>query len=375
MLVIAALVALVVAAGAVVLVVVLGVLQRSARERSEERIGAALTRLGTRMDDLSYDLQAAIDRIHSEGLRMRAVDDLGGSLDVDEVLARTVEAAAAGHGADAVVVHATDLDGSTLVASVGVPENEAARQVVSSFAPDGRAARAVAVAYLYGDGIDPPGALRSGVAVPLTADGEHLGFLAVYSHDPAPAASQATVARLEAIARAAGPAIDTARRYREARHLADQDSLTGLSNRRSFHEALRHEVARAQRYERSLALLALDLDDFRTVNDRIGHLAADDVLAAVGRRIQAAVRGADTAYRIGGDEFAVILPESTWVDAEGLHARVAAALGRELHDEVDGVTVSAGIAELQPDDDAMSVFERADAALYRAKAQGKGTAA
>ncbi len=371
---IAAGIALAVAAAALVLVVVLTSAQRRSRAASEERVADALARLGTRMDDLSHELQTAIERVHVEGLRVRAVDDLGGSLDLDEVLARTVEAAAAAHGVDAVVVRVVDVDGETLVAAVGVPDEEARRQQVS-FAPDGRSARAVAVTYLYGDGVDPPGALRSGVAVPIAAEGEQLGFLAVYSHDPAPAVSPGAVARLEAVAHAAGPAIDAARRYREARQLADEDSLTGLANRRAFHDALRHEVARALRYERHAALLVLDLDDFKAVNDRIGHLAADDVLAAVAARIRDSVRGADTAYRVGGDEFAVILPESTWVDAEGLFARVAAALGRELHAQVDGVTVSAGIAELQADDDAMSLFERADSALYRAKAQGKGTAA
>ena len=366
----ATIVALIVALVALVAAALAMVHQRRAGSATEDRIGDALARMGMRMDDLAHDLQAAVERVHADGLRARALDDLGATVDLDEVLARAAEAAAAAVGVDAVIVHAVDLTGDVVLAAHGLPAGEAERQHVS-FAPDGRPARAVALSYLYGDGIDPPGALRSGVAVPLEADGEPLGFLAVFSHDPAPAVSQAAIARLEAIAAAAGPAIDVARRYREARQLADEDSLTGLANRRSFHDTLTREVARSHRYERRLTLLLLDLDGFKAVNDRIGHLAGDDVLAAAADRIREAVRGADTPCRIGGDEFAVILPESTWVDAEGLYARVAAALAREPLANGTTLTASAGIAELQADDDAMAVFQRADDALYSAKARGK----
>jgi len=369
-----AVIALVVALAAIIIVAVSALVQRRSRTTSDDRIRDALARLGTRMDDLSHDLQTAIERVHVDGLRGRALDDLGTSLDLDDVLARTAEAAATAPEVDAVVVHAVDLDGAALVAAVGIPSDEAERQLVS-FAPDGRQARAVATTYVYGDGIDPPGALRSGVAVPLEADGERIGFLAVFSHDPAPAVSNAAIGRLEAVAHAAGPAIDAARRYREARQLVDEDSLTGLANRRAFHVTLSREVARGHRYTRPLTLLLLDFDDFKRVNETAGQLAGDEVLAAAAARIREAVRGADTPFRIGGDEFAVILPESVWVDAEGLYARVAAALGREQLGAGAMLTISAGIAELQPDDDAMSLLQRADTALGQAKARRKGTAA
>lgn len=369
-----AMIALLVALAAIGIVLVSALLQRRARAGSDERIREALARLGTRMDDLSHDLQSAIERVHADGARSRALDDLGSSLDLDEVLARAAEAAASAPNVDAVVVRAVDLDGAALVATVGIPAGEAERQAVS-FAPDGRPARAVATTYVYGEGVDPPGALRSGVAVPLEADGEQLGFLAVYSHDPAPAVSHASIARLEAIATAAGPAIDAARRYREARQLTDEDSLTGLANRRAFHDSLSREVARGHRYDRRLAVLLLDVDDFKGVNARVGQLGGDQVLSVAADRVREAVRGADTAYRIGGDEFAVILPESTWVDAEGLYARVTAALGRDQVNGGSPLTMSAGIAELQPEDDVMSLLQRADGALTQAKARAKGTPA
>ena len=126
----------------------------------------------------------------------------------------------------------------------------------------------------------------------------------------------------------------TARRFAEARQLAELDSLTGLYNRRSFHDALQREVARARRYERRLALVVLDLDDFKRVNDTAGHLAGDAVLAEVGRRILSLVRATDIACRFGGDEFAVILPESTRADAELLADRIVRAIAAKPVEKV-----------------------------------------
>ena len=131
---------------------------------------------------------------------------------------------------------------------------------------------------------------------------------------------------LEELALRAGPAIENARRFQEARQLADIDALTGLHNYRFFHETLAREVARAHRYDRRLALVVFDVDDFKAVNDRVGHLAGDAVLAAAAQRVLSAVRGADIACRVGGDEFAVILPESTRGDAEALYERLESAM-------------------------------------------------
>src|SRR5205823_14021587 len=112
------------------------------------------------------------------------------------------------------------------------------------------------------------------------------------------------------IAHLAAPALDNAYRFREARRLADTDALTGLRNRRFFYETLQRECKRARRYGRSLALLVLDLDDFKAINERVGHLAGDDVLAETAARVRGALRASDVACRVGGDEFAVILPEA-----------------------------------------------------------------
>ena len=205
------------------------------------------------------------------------------------------------------------------------------------------------------------------------ATGEQLGYLSAYSRSGRDAFGPAGAAELEELALRAGPAIDNARRFREARQLADLDALTGLHNRRYFHEMLAREVARAQRYSRSLALVVFDLDDFKAINDRIGHLAGDGVLAEAADRIRDVVRSADVACRVGGDEFAVILPESSLKDADQLYKRLEQTISHHPVAQAGLVRLSAGVTELRPDDDAISFFERADDALYRAKGAGKGT--
>jgi diguanylate cyclase (GGDEF)-like protein len=180
------------------------------------------------------------------------------------------------------------------------------------------------------------------------------------------------IRELEELAKRAGPAIENARRFREARKLADLDALTGLHNRRYFHETLAREVARAQRYGRRLALIILDLDDFKAINDRIGHLSGDAVLAETAERVRDVVRSADVACRVGGDEFAVILPESSAEEADQLYRRLRGSVSSGPVGQGGRLFLSAGIAELLSDDDPTRFFERADEALYRAKELGKG---
>jgi diguanylate cyclase (GGDEF)-like protein len=148
----------------------------------------------------------------------------------------------------------------------------------------------------------------------------------------------------------------------------DQDALTGLRNHWSFREDLVQVVARAHRAKRPLALVLLDVDDFKRVNDRHGHVAGDTVLRNLADRIRRVFRSVDLTARVGGDEFAVLLPEA------GLHTatRLAARLNRRIADEpidVAGVTFSSGIVELEAGEDAASFFERAADALYRSKQQ------
>jgi diguanylate cyclase (GGDEF)-like protein len=207
--------------------------------------------------------------------------------------------------------------------------------------------------------------------VPLrTADGI-VGSLSAITRSAPHSFPDETVDALESLAQRAGPALANARRFVEASRLAELDSLTGLLNQGVFHEVLGREVARSRRYGRRLALIVLDLDDFKRINDRIGHLAGDAVLAEVAARLRTVVRSTDIACRVGGDEFAVILPESTRGDADHLAARIERAVAGEPIAKSGTLKISAGVAELSSDDTASDFFNRADEDLYRAKAASK----
>jgi diguanylate cyclase (GGDEF)-like protein len=355
---------------ATLLVAVVFLLGRRSRGRADARLDALAAQIDGRMDAMVRDLSAALERAQEETRRSRVLGELGGTIDLDEVLTRTLEATGALRGVDAVVV-AVGEDDDRLVAASGLPTSEPRETVTGP--PDGTIPRSVSVEYEYGPASGEGATVRSALAVPLASEGEQLGYLTAYSRAGRDAFGDSAVVELEELASRAGPAIDNARRFREARQLADLDALTGLHNRRYFHETLQREVARAQRYERSLALVIFDLDDFKAINDRIGHLAGDGVLAEAADRVRDVVRSADVACRIGGDEFAVILPESTLKDADQLYGRLEAAVSSRPIGSAGRLHLSAGVTELRPDDDAVSLFERADEALYRAKGAGKAT--
>ena len=327
-----------------------------------------------RAADHVRELTAALERARAESRRVRTFGYLGGSLELDDVIALVLEAAAALPGAEASLVALRTHEDEHVVAALGLSPEEVERQSVP--AVDAAHARSVTVSYAYAEGEVQTGVepVQGGVAVPLPGEVEPAGVLVVFNRKPGVAIDEATISELEALAGRAGPAIENARRFREARELADVDSLTGLHNRRYFHETLAREVARARRYRRTLALVLLDLDDFKSVNDRIGHLAGDEVLAQIGERMRSVVRSADIACRVGGEEFAVLLPESSLGDAEQLYERLAGAVANGPIGDIGRLSLSAGITHFRPDDTGTSFFQRADTALYRAKAGGKGRA-
>jgi diguanylate cyclase (GGDEF)-like protein len=330
-----------------------------------------------REEPATHELTRALDDAREETRRAHELSEIATSVDLDTVLGRVLGAPPPLRGIHAVMIVLPRGEGKSeepLVASIGMTAEEAVRQPVSG-PPSGQPARAVRIAYSYTgeEADDGEGLFRGGLSVPLRdEDDETIGTLAAFWRGSDRDVSDAELAHLEELALRAGPAIENARRFREARQLADLDALTNLHNRRYFHETLAREATRAHRYERRLSLVVFDIDDFKAINDRIGHLAGDGVLAAVAERVQSAVRGADIACRVGGDEFAVILPEATIDDAEQLYKRVQFAVAARPLGPFERIRLSAGIAELKPEDDAKTFFERADEALYRAKEAGKG---
>jgi diguanylate cyclase (GGDEF)-like protein len=357
----------------VLLAVLLVILVKRSGKRADERVNDVVRVLETRMDELGQELAGAVGRAEEEGRRSRFLGEIAGSIDLDEVLARTLEAASSAvPDVDASIVHLENPDGEPTVAAHGVSADGA--EAVAG-PPDGSRARAIEVSYHYADDAEDPGRqIRGGLAVPLTESGSRIGYLSIFTRAGDRRFDKDDVRRLEELSLRAGPAIENARRFREARQLADLDGLTGLHNRRYFHETLARECARAHRYARRLSLMVFDIDDFKDVNDRIGHLAGDAVLAEAAARVREVVRTADIPCRVGGDEFAVVLPESSIEMADQLFVRIQNAISGRPVGQAGRLKVSAGVAELHPEDDSVSFFERADEALYRAKEAGKGRA-
>ena len=347
------------AAALAITVLLLGGLLLARRSRGSERL-----------EGMVHDLAAALERAERESRRAHVLGELALSLELDDVVARTLEAARLLPGVDAARVHIATGSGEVVAADGLTAEDEPAPAL--SATPDEPKVVRLSLAH---DGEtttgDAAGVLREGLVVPLTNGEDHVGHLGAYSR--AAGGLEHARADLEELAQRAAPILDNARRFREARQLADLDALTGLHNQRFFHETLAREVARARRYKRSLALIVLDLDDFKLINDRIGHLAGDSVLAETAERVRGAVRTADIACRVGGDEFAVILPESTLLEADQLYERISSAVSSQPVGQGGLIRLSAGVTELRPDDDALALFRRADEALYRAKRAGKAT--
>jgi diguanylate cyclase (GGDEF)-like protein len=164
----------------------------------------------------------------------------------------------------------------------------------------------------------------------------------------------------------------------ELRRLAVTDALTGLPNRRRFFEALNDEVRRARRYQTPLALLLIDFDDFKRLNDTYGHQAGDVALVALADVLRQAARASDVPSRQGGDEFALLLPHTGCIGAEVVARRLLDA-ARALRDPGgQPLGISVGGAELDPragaagDAQGEALLARVDRALYGAKQAGRG---
>ncbi len=158
------------------------------------------------------------------------------------------------------------------------------------------------------------------------------------------------------------------------RGLARTDSLTGLANRRWFREILEAEVARSRRFRRSLAVAYLDVDDFKIVNDRLGHDTGDQVLRLVAITVTRAVREVDTVARLGGDEFAILLPEIGPEAAEVVGRRIFESLRLLAPPTEFPVTFSMGILvcpRLVPSGE--ELLQRADRVMYAVKTAGKAS--
>jgi diguanylate cyclase (GGDEF)-like protein len=369
----------IIAAALVAAAVIVGLVVRRrqpAAAAPNQELVRAVDEMRTKMDELAGELSGALERAEQESRRNRLFGELGGSIDLEELMDRVLDAGMEIPGIDAAMMVVERQDGAPAIVTRGMTADESARPPTSGVA--GSLPGTITVSYRYGrdrEGADAD-LIRGGAFVPLMGrELRPVGTLSLFwrAADHEPTSDQ--IEQAEQLAASCISAIENARRYGEARKLAETDALTGLFNQRFFQETLRREVTRAHRYQRKLTLIVFDLDDFKSINDQVGHLAGDRVLAQAADRLREAVRSVDVASRIGGDEFAVIMPESTAEDGEQLFRRVHNSMrGTALGPDDQRLRLSGGIAELLHGDTPASLFERADAALYRAKELGKDRA-
>jgi len=213
--------------------------------------------------------------------------------------------------------------------------------------------------------------VRSIAYLPLIAKGKAIGSLVVASRNPS-AYSQRHITLLEQLASQIAMHIENSRLYAEVEEKARIDELTGLLNRRSLDEVIASETSRHSRYGGVFSLIILDLDSFKAFNDSYGHLAGDELLRKIGSTMKTTIRGADQAFRYGGDEFAIFLPNTPIDAANQVAGRIRRQIASKKMKASDiPVTASLGLASWPADGlNPNELIAAADAALYQAKRDG-----
>ena len=305
--------------------------------------------------------------------------------DLDELLQAVVEGARELLGDEVVTLRLLDPTDSKrveMVAQIGLPP-EIEERLHHGSVSDGVSGRAMleervvaieeykhspaALAPLVGDG------LQAVMAAPVHQNGAVCGSLAVGTHAPGRRYSDSEREMLLAFAEHASLALTDARNFSQALHQAFHDPLTDLPNRELFATKLESALTAAAHADTRVAVLFLDLDGFKTVNDSLGHTAGDELLRAVASRLQATIKEGDTAARLGGDEFAILLEfprhrSSTPLEVADWILRTVSAPFEVAGQEVS-LTVTIGVASAGgPGED---LLRNADLAMYHAKASGK----
>ncbi|HEX74299.1 MAG TPA: diguanylate cyclase [Dehalococcoidia bacterium] len=207
---------------------------------------------------------------------------------------------------------------------------------------------------------------------PIKNRGNLVGILALSKKRSKSFYSHEDIELVMSMANQAGILIENAQLYAQATIRANTDGLSGLYNHRYFHKCLEQEVARGSRFGSIFSLIMLDVDLFKSYNDTYGHLAGDQVLRKIGSYIKGSIRTVDMAFRYGGEEFTIILPEAQIDDAYTVAERIRKIIESNMASSAIPITVSLGIANW-PSDGLMQeeVIACADAALYQAKQTGR----
>jgi diguanylate cyclase (GGDEF)-like protein len=360
--------------------------ERVARGDLTGRLPAAgtdeLGRLSGAFNHMTDELQLSIGELQrSRDLLRENVARLGDALqrthDLDGLLSTVLAAAASATSGQRAT--AWLIEGGSVVARVSVPSGAprpAVRRLpigadlAGEVAADGQPRR---LGHGHEDGTTVLGGPALGA--PLRRGPSVLGVIVVERDPQEPAFDTDDEAMLVSLAGPAGIAVDNVLLHREAQRLSVTDPLTGAGNLRHMTTTLAREVERATRFDRPLALLLLDLDHFKRVNDTYGHTVGDAVLRELSRRVAACVREVDTVARYGGEEFVVITPETDTEGALHLAARICEAIREApfvVGEDSVVVTVSIGVASLPGHGTSSGDLVRAaDDGLYAAKRAGR----
>ncbi|HYI20927.1 MAG TPA: diguanylate cyclase [Solirubrobacteraceae bacterium] len=324
--------------------------------------------------------QRRLDQAARDRALARAAHALNVSLELQEVLDTLASEAGAAVGGDHAGVYLVDEAGfGVATAGFNCPEEwygktlGAGEGIAGQVLATGRAVTSDAYAdEMTAPSHATPAGVRSGVGVPMRWNGELRGVLSV-AFTEAHAIDREDLGVLEAIADLAVVACHNAEAYEDVRAAASTDALTGLLNHGAMQVRIREEIARAARDGAPLCCVLLDLDDFKRVNDELGHPAGDAFLRRVAEALQAEVRRYDQVARYGGDEFVLVLPSTGQDEARAVAERVRARVRDGLPNGADGPIggCSIGISAWAAPMSAGDLLEAADRALYLAKRTGK----
>ncbi|MDX6221284.1 MAG: hypothetical protein QOD91_338 [Frankiales bacterium] len=357
--------------------------------------GDEIGQLAGAFDEMTGELRRSIGALQDsrDELRRnlaRLGDTLSGTHDLNRILHVILETAMVSVRAQAGAIYLPHSGGgarSDLFQRVGVG-------VAERGAPHGSrlklgdgvlglvAANGEAVRGRIGDGVgelrvsgEEPGG-HSLIAVPLRASGRVTGVLGLYDKEGAAAFDRGDLETIRTFASQATVAIDNVLLHQEAQRLSITDGLTGLWNYRYFTMTFAKEIERSARFGRPLALLLLDLDKFKDVNDNHGHQRGDSVLIELATRVKAEIREVDTLARYGGEEFVLVLPETDAAGAAGAAQRICEVVRhRPFYHEGEeplAITVSVGVSVFPTHgSSAATLMRNADSALYAAKDAGR----
>lgn len=316
--------------------------------------------------------QELVRRTEDLSLLLRAATAIGSQLELDQTFQQILDSLTevAGVANAAILLMGESGDHLVLRAHRGYSAKVYGLRIPLDRGVTGRTARTGIVQLVQDVNTDPdyirgvPDA-KSEMALPLKAEGRVIGVLDLETTISG-FFDENRQALIQSLADQVSLALYNSMLYERTQELAITDSLTGLFNRRTMYQQMEREIQRSRRFLHPLSLMMIDIDGFKRFNDEHGHLAGDEGLVRLSALIKSNVRDVDLTYRFGGEEFIVLIPETTLEGAIRFAERL-----RQLIQEVLSFTVSIGVAQYTPNETAEAWLARVDWALYQAKKEGK----